>query len=728
MSNNAELVPAPQPAAVIEVPAPGELIAFPTGRWAIPQEDMADFGLLGEEEQERVKFLLTLFAKMEAGGIIPMSETLGFQLRNARGYGASNLRAFYYRWRDGGWRAIVRKFTNGGEKLPTDFVQHFKALCENNGRSMLQARAALIRAWMRGDAIPGYGTWREWYFSQWPTREIPDVCPCTPKGWGKSNLYTLQPTKAQRAAKTRGLAEMKLHLPSLIRDPGALRPLELIVIDDFEIDQVCFYFDPATGIRSLCRMAGIAAMDVATRRIIGLILKPRLEDEKGKKQSITRAEVRLLLYQVLKDHGIPAHGMTIMAENAAAAVTTEVELTFRNLFGGLVAVTRTGVLDSAVLAAGFKDSGGKPWLKGWIESFFNLMHNVAASMTRGQKGASYQLAPGNLEQMQRLTERLIGTGDRDARLSDAQLAKARVPFQSVDELIAIYQEVFRIIENRDDHQMLGFRDITMWRQTRAESYRPWEELAQLTEDEQCAITDFHRRKQTPRERWDELYPRIERAAVEDYVLMMLLLTPKKGKINGHKITFAHHGKGYTWLVSPRSELAATMRDGAEVLCYFDAADARIAHVARLDGRYLGEVKRFGPVDITNADQVNEAEKVLAQLYAEVLATVRERPLHQAENARLVEDKAINDGLVAEAEAQRNRQGVTATLGRAVPATTDGNATTATGADLAGRVVAANAERKAIDKIDTTKLLARRAKAAGKNEETQPASNQDASWV
>lgn len=682
------------PAVEIALPASGELIPFPTGRYAIPPDDMVEFGLLGLGEQERIKYLLTLFAKMEAGGIFPMSKTLGFQHRNARGYSAGNLRAFYYRWKDKGWKGIVRRYTNGSDPLPPAFVQHFKALCENNARSMLQARALIMRDWMAGKSIPGYGTWREWFFTQFPTADIPDVCPSYPEGWSKSNLYASQPTKAQRAAKTRGQAAMKLEMPSIIRDTSNLKPLQLVVIDDFEIDQLCFYWDRETGVRRICQMTGIAAMDVATRRILHVILKPRLVDDKGKKQSITRAEVSLLLYQIFKDHGVPKHGMAIMAENAAAAVRTEVELTFKNLFGGRVAVTRTGVLDSAVLAAGFKDSGGKPWLKGWIESFFNLMHNVAAGLTVGQKGASYQLKPASLEEMTRVTERLIGTGDRDARLSDAQLARAKIPFQSSAELCEIYTRVFRICEERTDHQMIGFRDINEWRRTRAESYRPWHEFDQLTEAEQLAVTDFQSRKESPLERWNALYPRIERATVEPYVLMMLLLTPKTGKINGHKITFDHHGKGYTWIISPRSKLAEAVRTGTKVLVYFDPANASIAHVARMDGRYLGEVKRFGPVDIVNKDEVNEAEKVLAQLYAEVLATVRERPLHVEENARLEEATAINEALVAEAAELRNTQGVTATLNREVPATEDGNAVTATGADLAARVATGTHHAKA----------------------------------
>jgi hypothetical protein len=335
---------APVPATEPTPAGGGVLVEFPTGRYAIPPEDMPELITLPIKEQERIKLVISFMARMEAGGVVATSENLGFQLRHIPGYSAGNLRALYYKWQAGGWRGLRRNYTNGHGGLPPEFITHFRALCENNGRSLRQAMNALRRAWHAGEAIPGYGTWREWFFAKWPELEIPAACPRTPEGWGKSNLYLLQPTKAQRALKSRGLATAKAHLLSIIRDPSRLLPLQLVVIDDFELDQLCV----VRGHRQLCRMVGVAAMDVATRRILACVLKPRLEDDQGKQQAITRAEVRLLLFQLLREHGIPAHGMTILCEKAAAAVTGELQTTFLNLFGGRVAITRTTTLDGSV--------------------------------------------------------------------------------------------------------------------------------------------------------------------------------------------------------------------------------------------------------------------------------------------------------------------------------------------------------------------------------------------
>lgn len=667
-----------------------EMIPFPTGKHAIPAEDMAEFSAHPLKEQERIKFLLSLFAQMEAGGIVSTSNALAFKLRNIRGYGAGNLRTNYYKWREDGWKSLARCYTNGGERMPHEFVEYFRALCEQNSRSIKQAMNLLKRRWMSGESIPGYGTWREWFLGQWPERDLPTVCPGTPKGWKKTNLYELQPTKAQRALATKGFAGAKAHLPSMVRDTGSLLPLQLIAIDDFEVDQLCFYHDPVKGTRAICRMAGIAAMDVATRRIIGLILKPRLENDEGTKQSITRAEVRLLLYQVLRDYGVPAYGMTILAENAAAAITTELELTFKNLFGGRIAVTRTNMIADKVLANGFIERGGKPWLKGWIESAFNLMHNVAGFLP-GQKGANYMVKPGYHEEALRVTERLIGTGKFDAQLSEEQVAQARLPFLSATKLAEAYNVIFEIMETRTEHAMRGFDKVVEWRSHASENWRPFADLATVSEREQLSA-HIRERMQSPRERWASLWPRAQGQcnAVADHVLMMLLLTPKKAELKGHKLTFVHNAAGYTWIVDPKSKIAE-QRQGTEVLCYFDPTRPDHAHICRLDGRALGEVRRLGPVNIADQAAVTEAEKQLAELYGAVLATVRNRPLHQETDAQLLADNEHNAQLATQAAQLRNTEGVTATLNRAVP---EAGAETPAGAACAAHIAQAALTRDA----------------------------------
>lgn len=667
---------------------PAVPMPFPSGRYSVPAEDAAEFAALRKPDQERVKLFLACFETMErmSRALVFASRQCAIHFAHVPGFSAPSLRRHYYAWRSEGWRALVRGYSEtarGG--VPAEFVDFFRAMTERNGRSVRQAMAAITRMWIEGARIPGYGTWREWYAAQYPVCDLPAMCPELPRGWSTSNLYALAPTRAERLLATRGLAAAKAHLPSLVRDTSGLLPLQCVTIDDFEVDQLCFFHDPVRKIRAICRVTGVLVMDVATRRILGTLMKPRLEDsEAAGAKAITRAEVRLLLYQLLRDYGIPRHGMTILCERAAAAVSAEVETTFKNLFGGRVAVTRTSTISQKCLANGFVESGGKPWLKGWIESGFNLMHNIAGALP-GQKGASYAVKPADLEAKRSLALRLIGTGPRDAQLSDEEVARARLPFMSAAELVDAYLQIFAVMEHRTSHTMLGFDTVHEWRLSQGAAWQPWSELARLPPDLQVGV-QVRERRESPRERWDALMPHVECDRLEPHVLMMLLLTPKKATIKGHHVTFVHNEVGYTYLVDPRSPAAALRKD-SEVLCYFDPAQPGEAHLCRLDGRPLCEVKRLGKVDIADTKAVSDAEKQLAELYHAVRAQIRARPLHRETDAKLLEDAQVNAALVEGAAARRQSPGITAALARAVPAHT--GATSPLG-DLAARQMASAA--------------------------------------
>jgi hypothetical protein len=649
------------------------VIPFPTGRYAVPSEDAAAFAALRPADRERVKLFLACFETMEQGelGLVPASRQCALTFAAVPGFSAPSLRRHYYAWREGGWTALLRGYRGKDrEHVPAEFVEHFKAMAEQNCRSMRQAMAAIVRQWMLGEPIPGYGTWREWFATKYPSRPVPESCPEVPRGWGKSNLYALAPTRAERLMMTRGIVAAKAHLPSLVRDTSTLLPLQLITIDDFEVDQRCFYHDPVRRIRAICPMRGVLAMDVATRRVLGVLMKPRFRDDEQEQgdgtQAITRAEVRLLLYGVFRDYGVPRHGMTILCERAAAAVSTEVETTFRNLFGGRVNVSRTSTISQKCLANGFVESGGKPFLKGWIESFFGTAWNVAAALP-GQKGASYALKPADFEQKLRVAQRLIGTGERDAQLNDDEVARARLPFLSSDELVEAYLQIFALLENRTEHQMRGFGTVIEWREAEGCAWRPFSDLATLTPEEQERV-QVRERRESPRERWESLMPQVQCDAIEPHALMMLLLTPKKAALKGHHLTFVHNNVGYTYLVDPRSP-AAALRNGSDVLCYFDPAQPEQAHLCQLDGRHLGEVQRLGKVNIADPKAVSDAEKQLAQLYNAIRAQIRARPLHRETDAKLLEDAQVNAALVQAAAERRQSPGITASLAREVPAHT-----------------------------------------------------------
>jgi hypothetical protein len=358
-------------------------------------------------------------------------------------------------------------------------------------------------------------------------------------------------------------------------------------MDDFEADQEVLAKNPRTGEWGITKVTGVAVMDVATRRVIAVLMKPRFKDEDGKRENITRAEVRFLVYQVIRDYGIPRCGQTWLVENAAAAITGELEITLRNLFGGRVQVTRTGLLHDKTLANGFVERGGKPQQKGWIEARFNLVHNEAADLP-GQKGANYLVKPGDHADKVRYTEQLVGQGRDDAQLTDEQIRRLRVPFKSADELIACYMsEIFPRIDRRVEHAMRGFEVLRRWRRSEHDTWHEWDELATagLTEAERGALQWFPRDlRESSRMRWDRLIGQVQITKVADHILMMLLLTPKSAKTRKTGITFTHAGEGYSF--ADKRALALRIPEGTEVLCYFDPARPSHVHLCDLEGRHL----------------------------------------------------------------------------------------------------------------------------------------------
>jgi hypothetical protein len=661
-----ELVPVPPSDPVPAAPVLAEIIPLPVGRYAIPLEDTREGGRwekITQRERDRINLFLFCFGQMEAAHtMVREVQALAFRFRHLNGYSEGNIIAAYYAWKKGGWYALVRKYKVNASPLPPEFLEHWRALCEQNGRSIIKAMEKLYRAWFAGEAIPGYGelqadrrtrapgTWIDWWHRTRPEEDAPRTCPGTPEGWSKSTLYENGPTKIERTWATLGLAAVRTMLPSLIRDTGKLLPLQLLTMDDFETDQEVLALNPRTRQWQVTKVTGIAVMDVATRRIIAVLMKPRFKDEDGTLKAITRAEVRFLVYQVLRDYGIPATGMTFLVENAAAAITTELDLTLRNLFGGRVGVTRTGLIHDKVFSNGFMERGGKPWLKGWIESFFNLMHNEAAELP-GQKGANYLVQPGDHAMKVQYTEHLIGQGERDARLTEAQIQRLQLPFKSSDELIAFYIDtIFARIENRVTHKMQGFEVLKRWRRSEHDTWHEWEEIGSTTPDEREMLQWFPReQRESSRMRWDRLFPQVTLERPAARVLAMLLLTPKLVKMRKTGVTLTHNGQGYSF--ADKRALQLRIPEGTEVLCYFDPYRPQWVHICDLEGRHLAELRSL-KVDMTDVAAMDDASKHLSELYNSILSTIRNRPLHQEADRKQLEAKAHNASIVAEANGTR----------------------------------------------------------------------------
>jgi len=586
----------------------------------VPPHHHGDWISLGLAERERVRELLDVMQAVERDdrGVVKALQVVALQNNGRGGWAFSNLRTLFYAWKGAGrdWRVLARKYRRESS-LPGEFVDFLRALVLREHRSRKQAIHRVREAWREGRPVPGYGTWREWFASTWPDRDVPKhFANDWPNGWGNSNLYDRMPSRVQHALATKGRAAAEKMLPHVVRDPSTLRFLELVTIDDFETDVRAIYG------REVVKVRGVLAIDVATRTVLAAGFKPAVEGDEGQRIAITRSDTQGLLRAIFESHGVPRdYPMTILCENAAAAVTAELEASLDIFFGGQVRVTRTSMLNFKTLANGFLETGGRPNLKGWIESFFNLAWNRVGSLP-GQKGSRYDNKPGDLEAKLKAVAKLAAY-----ETTDGQWAQFRMPFMSFDALQTAFAEVFAWMENRTEHKLLGFDEVRAWRLGPGDEPKPLDQLALLAPAEQDKV-EILTRMESPAERREKLKRGVDFLKVPAPVIALLAFQAKNLTLKNHRATFTLNGAGYTYAESDtcklRTRAGGRIENGAEITGYFDDKAMARLYCFTKDLAYLGELARLGaPVDIKDDKALGESAAAIARFYhAEVEAPVK----------------------------------------------------------------------------------------------------------
>ena len=295
--------------------------------FSVPLADLSEFSTLPKARRTEVQFILRVLEELhraipQLGKLAALDATASEYRHQFRGCAAPSLNRKYRAFLAGGWRALVASY-QGPSALPAEFVQFVKKLAEDNHRSMAEAWELLrLELWPKGQAIPNYGTWVDYYVKTYPERPLPTTCPRDffPPGWSKRNLYRKAPTKGARVLFQRGMAAAKKHFPSVIRDPSHLRPMELITLDDFELDCLCVFPGDSAHPPQIGRVAGLLAIDVGTRRKLMFGLGQRLERHVAQpdgtfrtvRTGIRRVDVQHLLYDILLKYGLPEYPVTIL--------------------------------------------------------------------------------------------------------------------------------------------------------------------------------------------------------------------------------------------------------------------------------------------------------------------------------------------------------------------------------------------------------------------------------
>ncbi|MGB0582822.1 MAG: hypothetical protein ACPGVU_24325, partial [Limisphaerales bacterium] len=205
--------------------------------YEVPPQDIAEFGRLPLEVREDVMDKLAAFEFIAQARSIRAGAKQVAALHPSRvGWSAARLQKQFSTYRDQlDWRCIINRAKAGPNyyqkaefiRLPREFVEHWKALCERNQRKCKPAYRRLLRdwqAWASGDslrAIPGYDS---------PPERAPNSA--HPPGWSYGNLMRYAPSKFElRAARVGRTAAAELR-PKVFTTRNGLAVGQYYLFDD----------------------------------------------------------------------------------------------------------------------------------------------------------------------------------------------------------------------------------------------------------------------------------------------------------------------------------------------------------------------------------------------------------------------------------------------------------------------------------------------------------------
>jgi len=627
----------------------------------IPPADLAEFMTLPETERDSVRMMLGALTRIESAPVLKIAlETVAREFAGLRGWSAVTLRRKLDLWRhsEHDWRALVNESKSRpvSRRLSPEFLGYWRSLCDQNQRKCKPAHRALLRAWRNGDEIPGYGTWRDWFMREAPEKPLPIACPPDlPRGWNYKTLINYKPDKAETALTRYGVAAAREVLPKVIGTRDGLRFLEYIVLDDWRSD---FRIIDQKG--AVVQLNGILGLDVSTGVALGFGLRPESPKDDGQSNHGLKArDARALVADLLCKYGYPCdYKMTIICERGTATIAEPDAAAIKEATGGQVRVVYTSMVTGNVF--GFADRAvGNCLGKAWIESYFNRLHNEAATLP-GQIGSNYRKQPANVPAKIAEARALVKAGQY---LPPELRREARLPFMHLPEARLSLEHIFRTLNNRTDHVLESFDDVLEWRYEYLDEWRPAHEMVGIS-DTQLDMILTQTRKESPLERMRRLSHGCDFGKLSLSVMPTLLGEHRRvSVVTGGEITFELGGRKFTW----RDTAELALVEGAEFLAYYDKENADTLHLTTGAGRYVCSIPRVHGVHRGDAAALGEQIAQKQGSLNRTLSAVRRRnvPALQKRLDDMTHNEKIVDNFLALAPPVSGKTRATAKVSRGI---------------------------------------------------------------
>lgn len=600
--------------------------------YLVPAEDVEEFARLPLEVREDVMDKLAALEFMaQAKSIRAGAKKVAAMHPSRVGWSAHRLQMQFSGYRETrDWRCLINRakagpqyYESGGFiRLPREFVEHWKALCERNQRKCKPAYRRLLRdwqAWATGDssrAIPGYDSPPD-----------PAVGSAHPIGWSYGNLMRRVPSKFELRASRIGRTAAADLRPKVFTSRNGLAVGQYYLFDDMWHD----FKVNVVGQRSAQRLLQLHSLDLFSGCLFAHGMKPIVENEAtGALERLKEAEMVFLVANVLAGTGYrdDDKGTTLIVEHGTAAIREETEQALFDLTGGKVRVDRSGLQGKAAFAGMYDgQSKGNYRFKAALESLHNLVHNETADtlLIPGQTGSNARLnCPEDLAGRDKHNNRLLKAM---AALPPEHAEKLRLPFLEYREAFAVVTEILEQINRREDHDLEGWVEAGLVsKEIRFQPDTPWipvEGLSKLSGDQQAvamAAAETRVAKHSPRQVFDTGKGVLRRLPPE---ATAIVLGPKCGrevKVAKGLIEFQDRlaGLGRLRYDAPQH------RDGERFLGVLNPLDTGELYLFDAKGRYAGSCQRWDSPTRDDAEALHRAMGRARKREAELLAPLAQR--------------------------------------------------------------------------------------------------------
>jgi hypothetical protein len=450
--------------------------------FAIPPDDLPEFLALPQAVRASVHKWLSICQQItNSPKVRPACKRIAAMMQGLRGCSARRIATRYYEYmRASDWHVLVdwakagpaaRGDTNAA--LPPDFVPFWKALREDfkrNGgdkaawrelKHIYRFRCSSARQGKITEykTIPGYGR-------DWPAA---DETTGFPRGWSYSNLSRPQYSpdlwekKVARIGKS-AAAHLGKQVHTSRIDPSTGKSLafgQFIMFDDQEYDlKTNFLSRAGSANRKAMRPLGFNALELLSASCFAQSFKPTIwDDATDGKRKLTERDFLWFVVHVLTTFGYRNDqiGTKLILELGTAAIRNKQIISrLESITNGRVTIDTSGVDTSPAFAGLFESAAkGNFKFKAALESFFNLVRNEFA-MLPGATGKDRDHCPAELHGRDRYNDKLLKLA---AALPAERAALLKYPFLEWNQFIGLALDIYRIIDERTDHELEGWKKL-----------------------------------------------------------------------------------------------------------------------------------------------------------------------------------------------------------------------------------------------------------------------------